>query len=61
MVPDCLICDVKPAAILWLWLETAARFVGNAQHATATTQRGMRPRVLLGVSPTLSTHGARRG
>lgn len=29
--------------------------VGNAQHATATTQHGMRPSNPLVVSPTLST------
>ena len=47
--------------MLTLWLETASAFVGNARRATATARRGMRPSVLLIVSPSLSTHGAGRG
>ena len=33
----------------------------NVQHATVTTQRGMRPNVLLVVSSSLSTHMAQGG
>ena len=46
------------------WLDgfrTARGIVGDAQHATATTRRGVKTNVVLVVTPTLSSHSAERG
>ena len=50
--------DCNPAA---LQLTVVLGIDGNAQHATATARHGMRPSVVLVVSPSLPIHGARRG
>ena len=45
------------------WLDggqDCLEIAGNAQHATATTRRDMRPSVLLVVSSTLFSHAAGR-
>ena len=40
---------------------TASRIVGSAQRTTSRTRRGVRPRALLVVSPTLDTRGTMQG